>query len=264
MQGRATGRDLCDGTKGCCSVMASFEIGPMQADEFDKCAEIACDAFLKNNPAVVHLGIPDDVFMQYLLADINRDQILKEGLSIVARDTDTDEVLAFLFLRTLNLRHRPPKRVMELHHGFKVMQRLALRAYDEACSSPPPLGMLIAPLASGRTMHCAMGGTSPGANGKGIGKALRKHAVDLAREHNFRTLVVESAHGASRHIWTKHCGAVVKGEVALDTFVAKDGSRPLQGVQGTMAVCEVLLRRSRWDSCALWPYFLFKLILVAG
>ena len=115
-----------------------------------------------------------------------------------------------------------------------------------------------------------MGGTFPGCDGKGLGKALRTRAVEVARERGFNTLLVEPGHGATRHIWTKHCDGQIRGEISADEFVSKSkvlGERPMAGVESqpgvvaTVSLCEVVIRDSIWDRGLFWPVAFVRLML---
>merc|ERR1711869_67958 len=103
--------------------------------------------------------------------------------------------------------------------------------YRSACTKPLS-GLKLYSLASGKTLQVGMGGTFPAVNGKGLGKALRLAAVALARERGFNALIVEPGHGATRHIWTKHCGGKIRAEVPYDEVRSKGGALgeyPLRG-----------------------------------
>ena len=95
-----------------------------------------------------------------------------------------------------------------------------------------------------------------------MGKALRIKAIEVARQRGYNSFVVEPFHPATRHIWTKYCGCVVKAEIPLDTFVSKSGVRgqnPYEGVGGSGAIAEIVLHRAKRDWAVLWPLFLVRL-----
>lgn len=231
----------------------------MRRDEYTACVEVACDAFLTNNPAVVKLGIPREAWKAYTLADIPPELAVDTGLSLVAR-ADDGSVLAFLFLVVADLSHTPPKEVWDMHPGLRSLKEGVSQVYEKAVMN----GLKLGSLTSGRTLRCAMGGTMPAVNGQGAGKALRLRAVEVARERCFNTLLVEPGHGATRHIWTVHCGGVIRAEVPLDDFVDKRGQKPVAGVEGSLSVCEVVLQRSVRDAAMLWPLMLARLALTAA
>ena len=147
-----------------------------------------------------------------------------------------------------------------MHPGLQTLKELVMKAYDKAVMS----GLKLGSLSSRRTLRCAMGGTMPAANGKGAGKALRLRAVEVARERGFNTLVVEPGHGATRHIWTKHCGGVIRAELTVAHYMDKHGRLPLAGVEGSVSVCEVVVKRSVRDAAVLWPFMLARLALTAA
>ena len=237
---------------------ADFTISPMRPDEYDTCIDIAAEAFTTNNPMVMHLGLTLDEFKPLARQMCPRKRTVDTGLSIAARDSD-GKLLAFLFLQTLDLRKKEPTKDRE---KGRFVHEAGSRAYDKACSKPPPHGLCLGSLTSGKALHCSMGGTSPSAAKKGIGKTLRLRAVEVARERGYNTLVVEPGHVATRHIWSKYCGGVIKGEQELSSFRTKKGEHPFQGVVGSLSVAEIVVRKSRWDGIFFWPFYLAKLIVV--
>merc|ERR1712224_327538 len=96
------------------------------------------------------------------------------------------------------------------------------------------------------------------------GKALRQRAVEVARDRMFRTVIVEPGHGATRHIWLKYCGGAIKAEVPFDTYRSRSCSRPCEGVEGSLAICEIVVRESVFDGALFWPFFRLKLICQAA
>ena len=244
--------------------MASFTIAPMRQDEYDACVELACVAFTTNNPCTVHTGVGMAAFRRFVLADCPREQVVSTGLSLVARGTGDGKPLAFLFLKTFALKQLPDA-IFE-HTGMQVSKELYEALYEDAVMAPLK-GMCLGSMTTGKTLHAAMGGTAPGAEGRGIGKALRARAVMVARERGYHTLVVEPFHPATRHIWVKHLGGDLKAERVLTTFVSKSrvrGERPYEGVGGTGSICEIVLRRAKRDWPVFWPFFLLRLVYQAG
>lgn len=241
---------------------ATFTIEAMRADDYDRCIEIAADAFLTNNPAVKHLGISADAWKKFTRSDISRAAAVDSGLSLVARDKESGEILAFLFLVVCDFSKHPPPEILDLHPGLQTFYDLMVKLYEDEIRTNSG-GLHIAPMVSGRALRCAMGGTSPAANGRGLGKALRLRAVEVARERKFRTLLVEPGHGATRHIWTVHCKGVIRAEVPFHSYKLKDGTLPLGTVEGSVSICEIMLRPSWfWDSSFMRPFSLVKMIVL--
>mmetsp|Transcript_14264 Transcript_14264/g.28924 ORF Transcript_14264/g.28924 Transcript_14264/m.28924 type:complete len:246 (-) Transcript_14264:103-840(-) len=236
---------------------ADFTISPVLPDEYEACIEIAAAAFTTNNPMVMHLGFSTEEFKPMARLMVPKDKTVDTGLSIGARSAD-GKLLAFLFLQKFDIKKKDPTKD---NARSAIVYEMAERIYETACSSPPPRGLCLGSLSSGKTLHCSMGGTFSSAGGKGIGKALRLRAVEVARERGFNTLVVEPGHGATRHIWSKYCGMTIKGEQLLATYRSKKGDYPFQGVEGTLSVAEIVVRKSRWDHAFFWPFYLGKLIL---
>lgn len=185
---------------------------------------------------------------------------------LVARSTVDNSPLAFLFLRVMDLSHDVPDEVWDLHGGGRVLKEAIDHVYEKAIASPWS-GLAISSMLSGKTMHAMMGGAFPGVKSRGMGKALRLRAVEVAKEHGMNTLIVEPGHGATRHIWTQHCGAKIISEIELDCVNSKSGvlgEYPLKGVEGTVSVAQVTIRKSIWDSCACRPCAFCGLMKLLG
>lgn len=241
----------------------TFTIEPMFSEDYTQCVDIACAAFTSNNPVTVHLGTPAEAFRQLVHAEAPCAAAVGTGLSLVARGGD-GTLMAFLFLIPVEDANMSlPEHIPRLHHGLAVMNEIIGTAYNTAMSRPVG-GLCLASLTGGKALRCAFGGTARNINGKGIGKALRLRAVEVARERGFRTLLVEPGHGATRHIWTAYCHGKIRAELPFDTFRASDGEQPCKGVEGSLAVCEVVVRPRLWDHVAFRPLFFLRLMWQTG
>ena len=241
----------------------NFSIGPMRFDEYDQCVDIAAAAFTINNPMVVHLGIPRELYKRLVVSDTPLKATVHSGLSLVARSEDDGKPLAFLFMKVADFNELPADDIFDLHAGFQVTKDALEQLYDKALMAPLT-GLCLGSVNAGKTLHCLMGGTFPDVDGTGLGKALRIHAIAHARARGFNTLLVEPCHGSSLHIWTAYCGGVVKAQIAWDAFRMKKpgalGEFPLRGVAGGLAIVEVVLARSFWDATVFWPYYAYTLL----
>ena len=83
-------------------------------------------------------------------------------------------------------------------------------------------------LQRGQVFHAAMGFTAAGYEGRGIGKVLRRCAVDLARSRGFAHVVVEATNPATQSIWVKHCGGTVHNTIRPGEWVLSGSSPPLR------------------------------------
>ena len=84
--------------------------------------------------------------------------------------------------------------------------------------------------------------------------------LPTAASYRFQ-LLVEPAHGATRHIWTKYCGGIVRGEASSETFASKAGDFPLKGSEQSVSVVEVVLRKVHRDAAVYKPFYLAKLVV---
>jgi hypothetical protein len=81
-------------------------------------------------------------------------------------------------------------------------------------------------MVSGTALHCTFGATLPDYEGKGLGFALRTTALEVARTRGFTCVLVEPAHPAAMHIWTKKLSGEVVATQDYSSFRLKDGSYP--------------------------------------
>lgn len=244
------------------SAKPAFEITPMRAEDYERCIEIAVAAFTTNNKMCVNLGVPGNVYRAYAAETCSKKKCVDTGLSLVARSTEDGALMAFLFLKVFDF--DKPKNANKENLVMAGTTEMVEKLYEKAIDpGPPPNGLSIGSLASRKTLHCSMGGTLPIANGKGCGKALRMAAIEVCRARGFNTLLVETAHDATRHIWLKHCGGVVRAEQSTEMFVSKKGDCPLKGGDQTISVVEVVVRKARRDSAWCWPYYLVKCMVLS-
>jgi len=236
----------------------------MRAEDYERCVEIAVSAFTTNNKMCVNLGVPGEVYRTYAAASCSKRKCVDTGLSLVARSTEDGALMAFLFLKVFDLRDSSSKKVAKASPAMAGLVEMVEQLYSKAIETgSPPAGLSIGSLASGKTLHCSMGGTLPIANGKGCGKALRIAAIEVCKARGLNTLLVEPAHDATKHIWLKHCGGVLRAEQSTETFVSKTGQTPLKGGDQTVSVVEVVVRKALRDSVYFWPFYLVKVMLMS-
>lgn len=235
-------------------------IEPMRADEYERCIDVASAAFNTNNPIMKRAGLSVEDYRQYALLSCSKAKSVDTGLSLVARSAD-GELLAFLFLKPFD----PYQKTSDFDEMMRKSRitagliELVSGLYDNAI-----LSMSIGSMATGKALHCPMGGTLPSVNGKGAGKALRMRACEVALERGFNTLLVEPAHGATRHIWTKYCGGIVRGEASSETFASKAGDFPLKGSEQSVSVVEMVLRKVHRDAAVYKPFYLAKMVVLSA
>lgn len=237
---------------------AAFSIEPMRAGDYDRCIEVAAAAFNTNNPIMKHAGLTEEHYLRYAERSCSKAKCVDTGLSLVARSRSDGELLAFLFLKTFDPFEKQDAELMRQSRTLAGLIELVTGLYDKAV-----LSVRLGSMATGKALSCSMGGTLPNANGQGVGKALRLRACEVARERGFNTLLVEPAHGATRHIWTKHCGGVVHAERSSENFASKKRDYPLKGSQQNVSVVEVVLRSAQRDWEVYRPYYLAKLVVLS-
>ena len=234
-----------------------FVIAPMRDDEYERCIEVATHAFNTNNPIMKRAGLTEATYRRYAYQSCNKANCVDTGLSLVAR-SETGELLAFLFLKVFDPYEKHDEDLKRQSRTIAGLFELVTGLYDNAVMESLRVGSM----ATGKALHCSMGGTLPDVNGKGAGKALRMRACEVARERGFNTLLVEPAHGATRHIWTKHCGGLVRAEQSSETFASKAGDYPLKGSEQSVSIVEVVLRRTRRDWEMYRAFYIAKLMVL--
>ena len=257
-----------------------IEVSPMKENEFYIALDIAANAFCKNNPVVSHLGIGRDVFKTFTRSEYSIEDV-KTGLCLVARLKGDErparlkgdeKPMAFLIMSDFDLTRRTSEMdlFIESNPKFKVMREMTENIFTKAClNALLGNGLCIGSMAS-RTKACwaTLGGTFPGYEGRGLGKLLRKHAVELARKRGYNCLIVEPIHGSTRHIWTKYCRAEIMSEQPFEDFRSPSGilgESPMRGVHGSSSICQVLLREPSWiDSPFLALFQIIRICIQLG
>ena len=175
----------------------AFIIEPMRADEYEHCIEIAAAAFNTNNPILKHAGLSEAHYRSYAIRSCSKAKCIDTGLSLVARSgtSSEGELLGFLFLKPFDPFEKPDAELLRQSRTIAGLIELVTGLYDKAMGR-----MRVGSMATGKALSCPMGGTLPNVNGKGVGKALRLRACEVAQERGFNTLLVEPAHGATRHV----------------------------------------------------------------
>ena len=236
-----------------------IEVSSMKENEFEIALDIAANAFVKNNPVVSHLGLSVEVFKKFTRSEHSIDCNVKSGLSLVARVKGDKKPMAFLFMSDFDLSARTQEmdEFIESNPKLKVMREMTENIFTKACMNAcVGNGLCIGSMAS-KTKACwaTLGGTFPGYEGRGLGKLLRKSAVELARKRGYNCLIVEPIHGGTRHIWTKYCHAKIMSEQTFEDFRSPSkilGEAPVKGVNGSSSICQVLLREPSWIDVPLF------------
>ena len=105
---------------------------------------------------------------------------------------------------SLFLNRYPNLRTHHQHHPYEpsikpmspppstTSQVLWQHARHCTTNPPIPLHYTTGSMTTGKTLHGAIGATAPGCDGRGVGKALRIRAVEVARERGYNSYVVLS------------------------------------------------------------------------
>jgi len=249
-----------------------IEISTMREDEFERALDIAANAFCTNNPVVSHLGLKVEEFKKFTRSEHSVECNVKSGLSLVARLKGQNKPMAFLFMSDFDLTSRTDEmdKLIEANPKLVVMREMTENIFELACMNAvlKGNGLCLGSMTS-RTKTCwaTLGGTFPGYEGRGLGKLLRKHAVEVARKLGYNSLLVEPIHGATRHIWTKYCRAEVMSQQNFDDFRSPSkilGECPTKGLKGNSTICQVLLRPSWIDVPLFAPFLIIRLLIQVG
>lgn len=132
-------------------------------------------------------------------------QIACEGLSIVAFDDQSNELLGCLLMRdnaaTTSQQEIPPPRLAALYAFLTQLRRCA----PELAAAPP-----------GCNAHWIMAATSR--RNQGICTAMLGFAQSLARAHGYRYVVAECTAAASQHVAVQTFGHAIRAELRYDDF----------------------------------------------
>jgi ribosomal protein S18 acetylase RimI-like enzyme len=162
--------------------------GPSDMDEV---ATLLSVAFTQDDPLAATLGVTPAEFED--LVRLFCPRAAAEGLTIVARSSDTGEMVGALL--TEDASSAPPRGIEEVSKTFDPVFDLLGQLdaeYRQGQSLPP-----------GHRLHLLWLGVAPSCAGRGVGTQLVASCLENGARRAYRSAIAEATSGASQHIFRK-------------------------------------------------------------
>ena len=181
------------------------EYALLDADDLAPAADVIARGFTDGSePTALALGLGQEDFKPFVEALLPK--FLEEGLSIVARDTITREIVGAELNEGLGLDF--PVEPNQFDWVAPVLA-LATDLYGRYFQGAPP--------APGESVHLFMIGVSEWHRGKGIAQQLLGLSLERARSRGYRRAVAEDSGIISKHI-LRRAGFTSRVEIHYATF----------------------------------------------
>jgi RimJ/RimL family protein N-acetyltransferase len=196
-------------------------IRPLTHETADATAELYTRVFLNDEPMTRRHGIDPDEFLpfacEYLRFCADR------GLSVIATDRMTDEVIAFVLSSDLTTDwNAAGPRIGRLLSFFQESMEI-IEELESQC-------MDLHDVAPGTVLHIFQVGARRRYRGKGLVTCMVRHTLAMAKEKGFTMVVADCTGPASTRV-CERCGFVRAAYIAYDEFFV-NGRAFFSGVPG--------------------------------
>lgn len=172
---------------------------------------IACinEVFARDEPTTIALGITANEFYGY--AEVNCKKSIKDGLSVIARDKTTGNIIGFSIAE--DLASKPPEGIETINAKFEPVIALLKQLDDEYRKSHK--------VEKGQILRLVMAGVNEHYEGRGIVTKLIEENLKLAKLIKFSCAIAEATGLASQHIVCDKLGFKEKFEIEYKSFTYK-------------------------------------------
>ncbi|MCC6747261.1 MAG: GNAT family N-acetyltransferase [Deltaproteobacteria bacterium] len=207
-----------------------IEYDVVEASRAEEAVALFCRCFSAREPVARALRATPEMVDGFL--GVHARAVAPQGLSVLAREVGTREVVGVLFAEDHGLAAASPPSLTESAHPL-----LAAVAEYRARTSALKAGarVLAQPRRPGVVLHQAYLGVAESATGRGIGRRLVEEGLSLARDHGFSRAFVGCSSPISARIWIDRLGFQVLGRVVWDEIRVPDPGTgelvaPLRGI----------------------------------
>jgi hypothetical protein len=178
--------------------------------------ECIASTFLGGEPMTRALKLKESDFYDFVEIFIHK--AISEGLSIVAKDPDTDRIIGCLVCQDFNA--DLPEGIERVSESFAPIFSL-LTHLDERYKARYGVNM-------GDLYHLFMGGVAKKYSGQGIIHQMTHQGEMLARSYGFKAAIGEATGPVSQHVYLNHLGykeidaVTYRDFVYQGTYVFKD------------------------------------------
>lgn len=179
----------------------------LQADDLEQTIKCISEVFPRNEPTTKELGITPFEFYSY--AEIYCKKALKEGLSVVAKDKVTGNVIGFCISE--DLASEPPEGIEMINPKFHPVMAL-LNSLDEEYKKSHKVE-------KGQILHLVMAGVSQHYEGRNVVTTLTAENLKHAKLKNYSGAVAEATGLVSQHIARDKLGFKEMFEIEYKSFI---------------------------------------------
>lgn len=161
------------------------------ANDVDELVALLADAFTRADPPAVAVGLRPPEFAA--LVELYRDRVVGDGLTIVARTTDTGEMAGALLAEDSTAVFPPG--VERLSRKFEpIFDILSQLDADYRVGRP---------VRRGDSLHLFLLGVNERLSRRGLAQRLVAESLALGKERGYRAAVTEATNVVSQHVFQK-------------------------------------------------------------
>lgn len=192
-----------------------------QEKDLEETVTLLSNVFSSGEPVTKSLEITPKEF--HYFAEIYCKKAVREGLSIIAKDKDNNNVIGFLISEDLDT--EPPEGIEKIDK--KILPLMALvDALEIDIKTNKKEGE--------HRFHKFLGGTDKKYENRHILTILNEESVKLARNNNFTSVVAEPSGFATQHLFNKW-GFEIRKMIDYKTFLY-EGKNVFKNIEGPIGI----------------------------
>jgi len=193
-----------------------IQIGLLTPDSLEPAFELASEVFVNSSTLHRALNIGLREYRSYLLPSF--EQMIDEGLSVMARNDETGEVVGCLIATDFAPQSDEGIEVRGKFTPLAALTQSLCRQYHEHRS-----------IVTGQVVLADMGVVSESALGTGVYQRMRDALCLYAQRRGFDRIVGELSSAATQHVVIEKLGHEVCAEIVFADFEF-DGERPFNSI----------------------------------
>lgn len=197
----------------------------LTSDMVDITARLYAEIFTSDEPTTRWHGVVLEEFLPFAWRYVQ--YCATSGMSFIARDNTSEEVIGFIFCTdlTTNLEALGPEMSAFLSHFDATIQLIeALEAQYLNIGIVKP----------GQILHVYQLGVCRNARGKSVSAVLIHRVLDFTRERGYHTIVADCTGPVSRHSF-ENCGFENAGSLTYSDFLFR-GTAFFDGLEGEISL----------------------------
>ena len=177
------------------SVDNGIRFETLSANDLEETIAMVSESFVISEPMASHLSVPIEAFLSFM--SLLKDQLIKEEVTIIARDEKTGQILGATINEDL-IQPGPEREPQKLHPSFvpifTLLEGLTHRYIDDHDFRP------------GQCLHIFMIAVRPEERGRNLAQNLVRFTAEHAAKRDFSWIITEATGVISQHIFGKKHG----------------------------------------------------------